>query len=162
MFETFAGIISASAMTLLWGLAAFIVSGLPYTKNNRGFKRWKTVLLWISYIALALAALWLFLVLGWYIRKGWLFVEGTMKAVIPLMLIGHLPVVTHTLPKVRSLRESTGERLAAAALVELTHPMTVIPIYAAAVVSGKMRSATSLRSRSCQPWPSSCSDCCCL
>ncbi len=136
MFETFAGIILASAMTLLWGLAAFIVSGLPYTKNNRRFKRWKTVLLWTGYIALALAALWLLLVLGWYIRKGWLFVEGKMKAVIPLMLIGHLPVVTHTLPKVRSLRESTDRRLEAAALVELTHSMTVIPIYAAAVVSG--------------------------
>ncbi|WP_237763084.1 multicopper oxidase domain-containing protein [Paenibacillus sp. A3] len=136
MFETFASIVLASALTLLWGIAAFIVSGLPYAKNNRRFKRWTTVLLWIGYIALAIAALWLFLVLGWYIRKGWLFVEGTMKAIVPLMLIGHLPVVTHTLPKLRSLRESTDERLAAATLVELTHPMAIIPIYAAAVVSG--------------------------
>ncbi|GGD52119.1 multicopper oxidase family protein [Paenibacillus nasutitermitis] len=136
MFETIASILLSFAMTALWLVAGIVVTGLPYVKNNQHLKSWRIFLLWVSCIALVLGVLWAILITSLFLRSGWIFVEGTMKAIVPALFISYLPVAIYTLPKLRSLGQSNKEKPAADTLAKAAHPMVVIPIYAAALASG--------------------------
>ncbi|WP_199614327.1 multicopper oxidase family protein [Paenibacillus alkalitolerans] len=137
MFETFASIILTITMTVLWLSASFVVTGLPYSKNYRLLKRSRTFLLWVSCMALIIGVLWYAVMISLWLRNGWLFVEGTFKAVMPFMLIMHLCIVISALPKIIVLRNSPNrEELTQDTLIKITHPALPLSYYAAVLTSG--------------------------
>ncbi|XEC93299.1 multicopper oxidase family protein [Paenibacillus tarimensis] len=136
MFETFAGIILALIMTGLWMIAALTASGLPYAATNQRLKRRRTFLTGVIYLALTAAGLWLIIIMKDLVLRDWLFVEGKIKAIVPVMMIGNLSVLIYTLPLLKGLRKSNHEQLAKETLFHAAHPMLHVPIYAAAIVSG--------------------------
>ncbi|WP_338068727.1 multicopper oxidase family protein [Paenibacillus nanensis] len=70
-----------------------------------------------------------------YANNGWLLVEGTVKAVVPVMAVSHLAFMLFTLPKLNKIRAEAGKS-AAEARNTASHPMVVIPVYAVAAASG--------------------------
>ncbi len=135
MFETIAGIIVTLVMTVLWGWASLIVTMLPTSKNNQRLKSRKTLLVWVSCIAFVVDLIWCLLVMSQFVRYGWLFVEGIIKVIVPVMLIGHLPVAMYVLPKLRSIQPAHQESISVDTLTKVSHPAMVIPFYAAAITS---------------------------
>ncbi|MFS0919636.1 multicopper oxidase family protein [Brevibacillus sp. 179-C 1.1 NHS] len=135
MLETIAGIIVALVMTVLWGWASLIVTMLPASQNDQRLKSRKTLLIWVSCIALVIDLIWCLLVMSQFVRYGWLFVEGIIKVIVPIMLIGHLPVAMYVLPKLRTIQPAQQESISADTLAKLSHPGMVIPFYAAAITS---------------------------
>lgn len=136
MFETIASMMLTYAMTALWFIVGTGAAGLPYVQSHRRLKVWAMLLRCISYIGLALALLWCILIVSLYVRCGWLFVEGIVKSIFPIMLIGYIPVVLYTLPRLRSFRASSPDKWPSDTLIKTSHPMLVIPPYAAAFASG--------------------------
>lgn len=116
-------------MTLLWLIAAVAVAGLPYAKNGRNLKRRRSFALGVTYLALLIGALWYLIVINLWLRHGWLFAEGTFKAVVPLMAVSQGCIVKWAMPKLIGIREEAD-------LNEIAHPALPITYYAAALVSG--------------------------
>lgn len=135
VFANFASIPLAFVMTILWALAGCVATGLCYVASPRWLKRWTSVCIGISYVALVLGASWYALQLLLYANNGWLFVEGTVKAVVPVMAVSHLGFMLFTLPKLTKIRLEAGKSTAEARNTA-SHPMVVIPVYAAAAASG--------------------------
>ncbi|MBD2870955.1 multicopper oxidase family protein [Paenibacillus arenilitoris] len=137
MAETIIGLILTAAMALLWGLAGLAATGLPYAKNARRLKRAASFLLAMSYITLILCALWYATIAILMVRSGWLFAEGTVKAVVPFTLVSAGCVAAATVPRLRSLRKSgTEEPLSQETIVQAAHPAVALPYYSAALASG--------------------------
>ncbi|MBB6674486.1 multicopper oxidase family protein [Cohnella nanjingensis] len=136
MFITFSSILLAFAMTVLWSIASLIVTWLPYVKNNKYLKIGRNSLLWVSWIAIVICLAWCIMIGSVLIFGEWIFVEGIIKAVAPVMVITHLTILISTLPKWRSIRDSNKEKLAPHPLLTVTHPMVTLPVYAAALASG--------------------------
>jgi hypothetical protein len=80
-----------------------------------------------------LASIWLALILILYVRSGWWSVEGIVKTILPIVLVGYAPVLLYALPWLRGLRRSVSDQ---ETLIRTTHPMLVIPNYAEALASG--------------------------
>lgn len=135
MFETIAGIIVTLVMTVLWGWASLIVTMLPASKNNQRLKSRKTLLVWVSCIAFVVDLIWCLLVVSQFVRYGWFFVEGIIKVIVPVMLIGHLPVAMYVLPKLRGIQPAQQESISVDTLAKVSHPAMVISFYAAAITS---------------------------
>ncbi|MEF3305025.1 multicopper oxidase family protein [Paenibacillus sp. GYB003] len=129
-------IIFTVGMTLLWGIAGITAVGLPYCPTNRSLKARKTFLLWTGGAALLLSALWYTAIVGRLVTSGWLFVEGTVKALIPLTLLPQLYLASTILPKLKSLRESGGEPPTQTALRTVARPSVALSFLAAALASG--------------------------
>ncbi|GIO93861.1 multicopper oxidase family protein [Paenibacillus lactis] len=136
MFETIFSIIITVVMTLLWGIAAIAAAGLPYSKSSRSLKNKSTFLLWVAGIAFVLSAAWYGVITLQLIKDGWLFVEGTVKMLIPLTLIPQLYIAGAILPRLKSLRNAGGEPPTPAALEAAAQPSISISFLAAALVSG--------------------------
>ncbi|HAF98253.1 multicopper oxidase family protein [Paenibacillus sp. FSL K6-1566] len=136
MFETIFSIIITVVMTLLWGIAAIAAAGLPYSKSSRSLNNKSTFLLWVAGIAFVLSAAWYGVITLQLIKDGWLFVEGTVKMLIPLTLIPQLYIAGAILPRLKSLRNAGGEPPTPAALEAVAQPSISISFLAAALVSG--------------------------
>ncbi|EHB65991.1 multicopper oxidase family protein [Paenibacillus lactis] len=136
MFETIFSIIITVVMTLLWGIAAIAAAGLPYSKSSRSLNNKSTFLLWVAGIAFVLSAAWYGVITLQLIKDGWLFVEGTVKMLIPLTLIPQLYIAGAILPRLKSLRNAGGEPPTPAILEAAAQPSISISFLAAALVSG--------------------------
>ncbi|MFM1655007.1 multicopper oxidase family protein [Brevibacillus sp. B_LB10_24] len=90
----------------------------------------------IIYIALTIAGLWGALLSFGFIQNDWLLIEGTIKGMVPVTLIGYMPVVVFTLSRARRLGESNQEPLSSVTLAKTMDPLLIIPVYAAAFASG--------------------------
>lgn len=136
MFETIFSIIITVVMTLLWGIAAIAAAGLPYSKSSRSLNNKSTFLLWVAGIAFVLSAAWYGVITLQLIKDGWLFVEGTVKMLIPLTLIPQLYIAGAILPRLKSLCNAGGEPPTPAILEAAAQPSISISFLAAALVSG--------------------------
>ncbi|WP_342575824.1 multicopper oxidase family protein [Paenibacillus sp. FSL M8-0142] len=136
MFETIFSIIITVVMTLLWGIAAIAAAGLPYSKSSRSLNNKSTFLLWVAGIAFVLSAAWYGVIILQLIKDGWLFVEGTVKMLIPLTLIPQLYIAGAILPRLKSLCNAGGEPPTPAILEAAAQPSISISFLAAALVSG--------------------------
>lgn len=136
MFDTIASIMLTASMTLLWGIASMTAGGLPYSKTSQSLKRKRTFLLWMAYTALLLSALWYGVVIGRFVMSGWLFVEGDVKALVPLSFVPQLYLALKILPRLQSLREAGDEPPAQEALRTAAHPSVPLSFYAATLASG--------------------------
>ncbi|MBW5445331.1 multicopper oxidase domain-containing protein [Cohnella sp. CFH 77786] len=136
MFETLAGILLTFAMTVLWALASLVATSLPYAANNQKLKRRRILLLMLSYAALLIGLLWYAFQIGWLYRSGWLFVEGTFKATIPLLLVLHIHWLWVTMPKVYALGESNKQPLTRDTWLKAAMPAISLSYYALTFVSG--------------------------
>ncbi|MBP1977350.1 multicopper oxidase family protein [Cohnella thailandensis] len=87
----------------------------------------------MSYAGALLASIWLALIIILYVRSGWWSVEGIVKTILPVVLVGYAPVFLYALPRLRGLRRSVPDQ---ETLIRTAHPMLIIPNYAAALASG--------------------------
>lgn len=140
MFEIFFGAsyILPIVMLLIWMIVCVIAANLPFTTNNQSLKAKRNLILAVSSIALLASVLWLTGVLFMLVQNGWLFVEGTIKVMLPLLLIGNISVVYYSFPRLLLIREKNKEPLSPETLVHVTNPWLLVPIYAAALASGIM------------------------
>lgn len=136
MFETIVSLIFTVGMTLLWGIAGVVVAGLPNSMTNRSLKKKRTFLLWVAGAAFLLSAAWYVTITLQFINSGWLFVEGTIKTLVPLTLVPQFYLAVKILPRLKSLRDSDGEAPTLATLCAVTHPSVRLSFYAAALASG--------------------------
>lgn len=136
MFGTFTSVILTVSMTLLWGTAGIAAAILPYASTNRSLTRKRTFLLWVAGAALLLSAVWYVTIILQCIKSGWLFVEGTVKTLIPLTLIPQGYIALTVLPRLKGLRDSGEEPPAQAALQAAAQPSVSLSFYAAALASG--------------------------
>ncbi|MEJ8548561.1 hypothetical protein [Brevibacillus borstelensis] len=136
MFEIISNIMFTVCMTLLWGIASMAAAGLPYSPTNDSLKKRRTFLLRVGGSALLLSVLWYATITGQLVTSGWLFVEGTVKALIPLTLIPQLYLTVTILPQLKSLRDSGGEPPTTETLRTVAHPSVPLSFYAAALASG--------------------------
>jgi len=136
MFETIVSLIFTASMTLLWGIASVVAAGLPYSMTNRSLKRKRIFLLWVAGAAFFLSAAWYVTITLQFIKSGWLFVEGTVKTLVPLTLVPQFYLAVRILPRLKSLRDSDGELPTLATLRAVTHPSVRLSFYAAALASG--------------------------
>lgn len=135
MFETIVSLIFTVGMTLLWGIAGVVAAGLPYSMTNRSLKKKRTFLLWVAGAAIFLSAAWYVTITLQFIKSGWLFVEGTVKTLVPLTFIPQFYLAVKILPRLKSLRDSDGEAPTLATLRAVTHPSVRLSFYAAALAS---------------------------
>lgn len=136
MFETIVSLIFTVGMTLLWGIAGVVVAVLPNSMTNRSLKKKRTFLLWVAGAAFLLSAAWYVTIALQFINSGWLFVEGTIKTLVPLTLVPQFYLAVKILPRLKSLRDSDGEAPTLATLCAVTHPSVRLSFYAAALASG--------------------------
>jgi FtsP/CotA-like multicopper oxidase with cupredoxin domain len=137
LFGTIASIMFTVGMTLLWGIAGIAAAGIPYSiSNNRSVKNKTTFLLWVAGAAYGLSAAWYVTILLQLINNGWLFVEGSVKTLIPLTLIPQWYITVKLLPRLKGLRNSGGEPPTQAALQSAAQPSVQLAFYAAALTSG--------------------------
>ncbi|MBB6695289.1 multicopper oxidase family protein [Cohnella xylanilytica] len=136
MFETIAGILSTSAMTALWALASLLATGLPYAKHNRSLKRRRSLLLAISCAALLIGAFWYALNIRLLVQSGWLFVEGTFKTAVPLLLILHVYGSIVTVRRLIGLGESNKQSLTRETWLKAAAPAVPLTCYALTLASG--------------------------
>lgn len=136
MFETVSSIILTVSMTLLWGIAGIAAAGLPFSMTNRSLNQKCTFLFWVAGAAILLSAVWYATIGLQLVKSGWLFVEGTVKMLIPLTLIPQLYIGVTIFPRLKSLRNSGGEPLAQEALETVAQPSVRLPFFAAALASG--------------------------
>lgn len=136
MFETISSIVLTICMTLLWGIAGIVATGLPYSQTSDSLKKRRAFLLRVGGAALLLSALWYAIIIGQLVTSGWLFVEGTVKAIIPLTLLSQLYLTVTVWPRLKSLRDSGGDAPTTEALRTVAHPSVLLSFYAAALASG--------------------------
>ncbi|UUZ83685.1 hypothetical protein LJK88_07650 [Paenibacillus sp. P26] len=86
--------------------------------------------------ALLLSALWYAAILGQLFMSGWLFVEGTVKTLLPLTLAPQWYLAVTILPRLKSMQASGGEPPAQEALRAAAHPSVPLSFSAAALASG--------------------------
>jgi len=134
MFERIliANMLLPGAMLLLWIVATGAVIRLPLFKDDKERKRRSNAAYALALIAFLIGGVWLAGILYMLIRHGWLFAEGMAKAMVPIYLLGHFPVALLTLRRLRivRVREHTQSFQTA-----LSHPRTIMPMYAAAAAS---------------------------
>jgi len=135
MFVTIVSLILTVSMTLLWGIASIAAAGLPYSHTAKILKKRSSFLLWAGGAALSLCALWYVTIICEFIKSGWLFVEGTVKTLIPLTMIPQWYVAARVLPRLKSLRDS-GEQPTMTALRTVAQPFIPLSFLAAALASG--------------------------
>jgi len=136
MFVTIASLILTVSMTLLWGIASIVAAGLPYSHTTQSLKKRSSFLLWVGGAALSLCALWYVTIIFQFVKSGWLFVEGTVKTMIPLTMIPQWYVAARVLPRLKGLRDSGGELLTTTALCTVAQPFVPLSFFAAALASG--------------------------
>ncbi|AFC28999.1 multicopper oxidase type 3 [Paenibacillus mucilaginosus 3016] len=136
MAAIYAGIPLTLVMTALWALASCIVTGLCYAASPKRLRVWTAVLLWVCGLAIVLSAAWHCLILGVYAAKGWLFVEGTVKTAVPVMLLSHLSYILFARPQLRAIRMMAADEAMVNLQAKASHPRFVIPVYAAGAASG--------------------------
>lgn len=136
MFETVASIMITFIMALLWGIAGIAAEGLPYSTSSRSLRNRSTFLLRVAGAAIVLSAAWYAMITFQLVRSGWLFVEGTVKMLVPLTLIPQLYIAGMILPRLKSLRNSGGETPTQAALETAAQPSVLLSFLAAALASG--------------------------
>jgi FtsP/CotA-like multicopper oxidase with cupredoxin domain len=136
MFESIFSIMLTIAMTLLWGIAGITAAGLPYAKTSQNLNHRSTFLLWVAGTALVLGAAWYGAIILQLIKDGWLFVEGTVKMLVPLTLVPHLYIAGAIIPRLKGLRNTGGEPITPAALEAVAHPSLLQSFFAAALASG--------------------------
>lgn len=136
MFETIFTIIITVIMTLLWGIAAIAAAALPYAKTSQSLNQRSTFLFWVAGTALVLSTAWYGAIILQFIKDGWLFVEGTVKMLIPLTLVPQLYIAGDILPRLTSFRNSGGKPMTSVAREAAAHPSISISFLAAALVSG--------------------------
>jgi len=136
MFETIATILLTVSMALFWGIAGITAAGLPYSMTNRSLKKKRTFLLWTAGIAFLLSAAWYVTIALQFIKSGWLFVEGTVKTLIPLTLIPQWYIAVKVLPRLKGLQDSGGEPPTQAAMQRAAQPTVLLSFYAASLASG--------------------------
>ena len=118
------------AMLLLWALAAAVAIRLPLSNSDKELNRRRAAVYALSAIAFLIGGVWLTGIVYLLIGHGWLFAEGMVKAMIPVYLLGHVPVIVFTLRRLRTVRNEADSTQAA-----LSHPRTIMPMYAAAAAS---------------------------
>lgn len=123
-------------MTASWLMAGIVATDLPNAKNSRKLSSRITVLRVLSYIALAIGMLWFIAIMGQLFLKEWLFAEGTIKAIVPIVLLSHLAAMKITLSGLKHAAQSIEQNRTSDALVSVTDPRVVLPIYAAVLSSG--------------------------
>lgn len=136
MFGMIANILFTVNMALFWGIAGITAAGLPYSMTNRSLKKKRTILLWVAGFAFLLSAAWYITIILQFIKSGWLFVEGTVKTLIPLTVIPQWYIAVKVLPRLKSLQDSDGEPPTQAALQTAAQPTVLLSIYAASLASG--------------------------
>ncbi|MEC0201086.1 multicopper oxidase family protein [Paenibacillus lautus] len=136
MFETIFSIMLTIAMTLLWGIAGITAAGLPYSKTSRSLNQRSTFLLWVTGTALVLSAAWYGAITLQLIKDDWLFVEGTVKMLVPLTLLPQLYIVGAILPRLKSLRNSGEESPTPSLREAAAQPSILLSFFAAALASG--------------------------
>ncbi|ANY73747.1 copper oxidase [Paenibacillus ihbetae] len=136
MFETIFTIIITVIMTLLWGIAAIAAAALPYAKTSQILNQRSTFLFWVAGTALVLSTAWYGAIILQFIKDGWLFVEGTVKMLIPLTLVPQLYIAGDILPRLKGFRNSGEKPMTPAAREAAAHPSISISFLAAALVSG--------------------------
>jgi len=136
MFETIFTIIITVIMTLLWGIAAIAAAALPYAKTSQSLNQRSTFLFWVAGTALVLSTAWYGAIILQFIKDGWLFVEGTVKMLIPLTLVPQLYIAGDILPRLKGFRNSGEKPMTPAAREAAAHPSISISFLAAALVSG--------------------------
>jgi FtsP/CotA-like multicopper oxidase with cupredoxin domain len=129
-------IILTVSLTLFWGISGIAATGLPYSKTNRSLKKKRNFLLWMAGFAILLSAVWYLTIILQFINSGWLFVEGTVKTLIPLTLIPQWFITVKVLPRLISLRDSGGDPPTQAALETAAKPSVPLSLYAAALAFG--------------------------
>ncbi|MEH7238983.1 multicopper oxidase family protein [Bacillus sp. JJ1562] len=123
-------------MFIFWCIASVMATNLSYVKSNKHLLYRKNVLIGACLIALILGFLWYASILMMFLQNGWLFVEGTIKAIFPTSLIGNIAVIVYTLPRLKWRKESNDRIPDNQTLVNATNPFMVVPIYAAMVSTG--------------------------
>ncbi len=136
MFETIFTIIITVIMTLLWGIAAIAAAALPYAKTSQSLNQRSTFLFWVAGTALVLSTAWYGAIILQFIKDGWLFVEGTVKMLIPLTLVPQLYIAGDILPRLKGFRNSGDKPMTSAAREAAAYPSISISFLAAALVSG--------------------------
>jgi len=136
MFETIFTIIITVIMTLLWGIAAIAAAALPYAKTSQSLNQRSTFLFWVAGTALVLSTAWYGAIILQFIKDGWLFVEGTVKLLIPLTLVPQLYIAGNILPRLKGFRNSGGKAMTPAVREVAAQPSISISFLAAALVSG--------------------------
>ncbi|OZB95001.1 multicopper oxidase family protein [Paenibacillus sp. XY044] len=136
MFVTISSILLTAGMTLFWGIAGMTAAGLPYARTNRSLKHKRTFLLWAAWIAMLLSAAWYAAIALQIVISGWLFVEGTVKTLVPLTLIPQSYVAVRILPKLKSLRNADENPPEQEVLCTAAHPFVMLSFLAAALASG--------------------------
>lgn len=134
MFVTIASILLTAGMTLFWGVAGMMAASLPYARINRSLNRKRTFMLWAAGIAMLLSAVWYAAIALQFANSGWLFVEGTVKTLVPLTLVPQLYLAVMILPKLKGLRNSDGNPPTQEVLRTAAHP-SVMPSFLAAVLA---------------------------
>ncbi|SHE50252.1 Multicopper oxidase with three cupredoxin domains (includes cell division protein FtsP and spore coat protein CotA) [Seinonella peptonophila] len=123
-------------MSLLWVATIFLVNSLPFTKRNRNLKIKSRIVYWTSILSISIGVLWLLLIVGTWIFNGWIFVEGIVKAIVPLVLLGNLPVLMLALPQLRQLTGNHQGKLSVDTKIKASNPKLIIPFLAAMLSSG--------------------------
>lgn len=136
MLVTIASILLTAGMTLFWGIAGMMSAGLPYARINRSLNRKRTFMLWAAGIAMLLSAVWYAAIALQFANSGWLFVEGTVKTLVPLTLVPQLYLAVMILPKLKGLRNSDGNPPTQEVLRTAAHPSVMPSFLAAALASG--------------------------
>jgi FtsP/CotA-like multicopper oxidase with cupredoxin domain len=136
MFGLIASIVITVSMTLLWGIAGITAAGLPYAMTNRSLKKKRTFLLGVAGIAFLLSVAWCVTIILQLIKSSWLFVEGTVTMLLPLMFIPQWYIAVKVIPRLIRLQDSDGELPLQATLQTAAHPRVVLSLYAASLASG--------------------------
>lgn len=123
-------------MFVFWCIACIIATKLSYAKSNKHLLYRKNFVIIACLIALIIGFLWYASLLIMFLQNGWLFIEGTIKAILPTSLIGNVSVIVCTLPRLKWIKELKEGIPDNKTLIKATNPFMVVPIYAAMVSTG--------------------------
>ncbi|MFC4779063.1 multicopper oxidase family protein [Paenibacillus sp. GCM10023252] len=138
MIETIVSVLCAITMTLLAAAASVLVTGLSERRTNRGLALSRGAALGLCWSGAAILLVWCGFVAQQWISGGWLMVEGTVIIMVPLLLVGYMPVLIYTLPRLARVsadREAGKEAVSLDISRQAADPGLVIPVYGSAAAS---------------------------
>jgi FtsP/CotA-like multicopper oxidase with cupredoxin domain len=115
----------------LWIIATILTISLPHSKHYRSLLIKRKIMLLLIFLPSIAVAVWICIVVIVWVQQGWLFVEGIVKVMIPLYLLGYLPVFFYSVPRLLSVRKKSSYRLSDSTKLALIHPLLIIPIIGA-------------------------------
>jgi FtsP/CotA-like multicopper oxidase with cupredoxin domain len=136
MQEWYAGIVLPAVLLVVWVMAGLAASAIPYTRDLKRLNKRVKTLRWLIYTGLAIGLIWGLFLLMWGLAGGWYFVEGTVKAVVPIMLLSHWAAARYILKTLRGMDTSRRGELPEDLFVKTAHPRFILSVHAAAVSSG--------------------------